>query len=106
MAPRLSDYWRHYYSLPFRHGGSPFADFSQNQSRITTTSVTSTVPELASQLTNLLFGHSENSASSSAPASMITNGILANQLQALAQGLQTLALWRPIEPTAPDEANP
>jgi hypothetical protein len=54
----------------------------------------------------LLFGHSENSASSSAPASMITNGIPANQLQALAQGLQTLALWRPTEPTAPDEANP
>ena len=61
------------------------------------------VPELASQLIDLLFGQSESGTTPSAPAS--ANSILANQLQALAQGLQALASWRPTNSGASEAAS-
>ena len=83
MSLRLSDCWRQFFDLPLRHRGSHFADLPENQLPVATASPTSTVPALASQLIQSLFGQSE-SGTTSAPASTITNGIPANQLQALA----------------------
>ena len=79
------------------------ADFSENQRPVVTSSPTSMVPELASQLIDLLFGQSESGTTPSAPAS--ANSILANQLQALAQGLQALASWRPTNSGASEAAS-
>ena len=95
MSLRLSDYWRQFFDLPLKDGRSPFADSTDNQLPVTTVSPASTVPALASQLIQLLFRQSESGTTTSAPASAITHGIPAGQLQALAQGLQTLASWRP-----------
>ena len=95
MSLRLSDCWHQFFDLPLRHGGSHFADLPENQLPVATASPTSTVPALASQLIQSLFGQSESGTTTSAPASAITHGIPAGQLQALAQGLQTLASWRP-----------
>ena len=78
MSLRLSDCWRQFFDLPLRHRGSHFADLPENQLPVATASPTSTVPALASQLIQSLFGQSESGAST------ITNGIPANQLQALA----------------------
>ena len=96
MSLRLSDYWHQFFDLPLQDGGSPFADSTDNQLPVTTVSPASTVP-LASQLIQLLFRQPESNTTTSAPASAITHGIPAGQLQALAQGLQTLASWRPSE---------
>jgi hypothetical protein len=89
--------------LPLRHGGSPFADFFQNQHPLATPSSTLIVPELASQLIHLPFGQSESGSSPVAPASAIT-AIPADQLQALAQGLHALASWRPTDPETSEAA--
>ena len=105
MSLRLSDYWRQFFDLPLHHGGSPFADSTDNQLPVTTASPASTVPALASQLLQLLFGQSESGSTTSAPASAITHGISTDQLQALAQGLQTLASWRPSDSGASEAAS-
>jgi len=60
MSFRLSDYWRQFFDLPLRHGGYPFAYFLENQLPVATASPTSTVPALASQLIQSLFGQSES----------------------------------------------
>ena len=52
MAHSFTD-WRQYYNLPTGHAGSPFSDFSQNQAPLSTTPTTSSVPQRATQLTNL-----------------------------------------------------
>ena len=44
MSLRLSDYWRQFFDLPLHHGGSPFADSTDNQLPVTTASPASTVP--------------------------------------------------------------
>ena len=87
MSLRLSDYWRQFLDFPLQDGGSPSADSTDNQLPVTTASPASTVPALAPQLLN--------QSTTSAPASTITRGISTDQLQALAQALQTLASWRP-----------
>ena len=59
----------------------------------------------ASQLIQLLFCQLESGTTPSAPASAITNGIPANQPRALAQGLQSLASWRPTDSGACEAAS-
>ena len=56
MSLRLSDYWRAFFDLPLQHGGSPYADSTDNQLPVTTASPAPTVPALASQLLRFLFG--------------------------------------------------
>ena len=82
MSLRLSDYWHQFFDFPLQDGGSPYADSTDNQ-----LPAASTVPALAPKLLN--------QSTTSAPASTITRGISTDQLQALAQALQTLASWHP-----------
>jgi len=59
----------------------------------------------ASQLIQFFFCQLESGTTPSAPASAITNGIPANQPRALAQGLQSLASWRPTDSGASEAAS-
>ena len=96
-SQRTADYWRHFFGVPTRHGGNPFADYyPPDMEAVSTQTPQPTITALATQLHDRLFMPPVSGMGSS-PAD-VTNDILDNltpdQLNAFTEALRILSSSR------------